>query len=271
MIPRETQKFIKDNFSKGKVVCLTGAGISAESGIPTFRGKGGMWEKYDPEIYANAEGLMRVLRERPRALVSFLVDFYSVLLEAKPNPAHLALGLLEKKSCLEAVITQNIDNLHQQAGNRNVVELHGNALRIRCMRCLKTFSLEKDRLREMIQLLKKNQNSKFRLLKIFSRYFPNCSCGGRFRIDVVLFGEALPQKELSLAYQYLDRCSLLLLVGTSLVVYPAAGLPFYAKEMGAKIIEINSEKTHFSDICDLNINGSASEVLPEIIRVLGYA
>jgi len=272
MIPGEVTDYIKNNFKKAKVVSLTGAGISAESGIPTFRGKGGLWEKYDPEIYANTEGLISTFRTQPQNLIDFIVDFYSLLLKARPNPAHLALAVLEKEHILSSIITQNIDNLHSQAGSRNVIELHGNAFRIRCMRCSKaTLTFEKDRLKEMVELLKINKHSHIKLLKILSRYFPSCDCGGRYRIDIVLFGEMLPQNELSRAYKELSNCDILLLVGTSLVVYPAASLPLYAKEKGATLIEINNEPSSFSDLCDYKIMDRAARVVPEIIKVLGYA
>lgn len=271
MISKEIRDYIKRSFKQKNVVCLTGAGISAESGIPTFRGRGGLWEKYDPQIYANAKGLTSTLRAHPQELVNFIVDFYSVLLKAHPNPAHLALCVLEKENILNAVITQNIDNLHQQAGGRNVIELHGNAFRIRCAYCLKTIVLEKDRLKEMLELIKINQDSRFKLLKVLSRYFPRCSCGGRYRIDIVLFGEELAQDKLAAAYKQLNNCNTLLLIGTSLVVYPAASLPLYAKERGAKLIEINNEPSSFSYLCDYKIMGRANEVLPEILSVLEYA
>lgn len=247
---------------------MTGAGISAESGIPTFRGKGGLWEKYDPQIYANTEGLLSRFRRYPADIVNFMVDFYSLLLKARPNPAHLALSVLEKDNILSAIITQNIDNLHQVSGSRSVIELHGNAFRIRCTECPRKITLEEDRLKEMIDLLKINQNSRIKIIKIFSRYFPRCSCGSRFRIDIVLFGEMLPEESLSQAYKQLDNSDTLLLVGTSLVVYPAASLPLYAKEKGAKLMEINNEDSAFSDFCDYQIRGRASEVLPEIVKAL---
>lgn len=268
MISKEVRNYIKDSFRKGKVACLTGAGISSESGIPTFRGKGGLWERYDPEIFANSEGLISTFRTHPQKLVDFVSDFYSVLLKAHPNPAHLALAVLEKENIISAIITQNIDNLHQRAGSRNVIELHGNAFRIRCMQCLKTINLEKDRLKELVELIKINRDSRIRLLKVLNRYFPRCNCGSRYRLDIVLFGEMLPQDALACAYKQLDSCNMLLLVGTSLVVYPAASLPLYAKERGARLIEINSEPSDLSDLCDYKIIGRASEVLPEILSVL---
>lgn len=271
MIPEETRKYIEDNFRKAKAVCLTGAGISAESGIPTFRGKGGLWEKYSPDIYATGEGLVSALRTHPQDLVDFIVDFYSVLLQARPNPAHSALAFLEKENILKAVITQNVDNLHQRAGSKNVIELHGNAFRLRCMHCPKTITLEKDRLKEMAQLLKICRSRRIKLLKILSRYFPRCKCGSRFRIDIVFFGEMLAQDALSCAYKYIEDCDVLLLIGTSLVVYPAAELPLYARKRGATLIEINNEPSALSELCDYRIMAKASEALPEILGVLGYA
>jgi len=268
MLSREAKDYIKKSFKKGKVVCLTGAGISAESGIPTFRGRGGLWEKYDPEIYANNDGLTSLFKREPQSLADFIVDFYSLLFKAHPNPGHLALFALEKEGILSSIITQNIDNLHQQAGSRNVIELHGNAYRIRCSSCLKSITLEKERLREMIELLRRKRDSRRQLLKVISRYFPLCGCGWRYRIDIVLFGEMLPEDELSRAYQRLKECSALLIVGSSLVVYPAASLPLYAKQRGAKLIEINNEPTAMSDLCDCQIKDRASKILPEIASLL---
>ncbi|MCX5708802.1 MAG: NAD-dependent deacylase [Candidatus Omnitrophica bacterium] len=260
---------VRNILKKGKIVCLTGAGISYESGIPTFRGNGGLWETYDPEVYGNMPGLVSIFRKSPEKLVGFISDFYNVLLQAKPNPAHLCLSYLEKSSLLKAVITQNIDNLHQQAGTRSIVELHGNAFRVRCRSCGATLKLEKDRVKEMVSLLKKARSSRVEVLKIFSRYCPRClKCKGRFRIDIVLFGEQLDETDLSRSRELLDDCRALLIVGSSLVVYPAASLPLYAKERGAKIIEINSQPSALSDICDFKIMGAATEILPEIIRVL---
>jgi len=269
MISQELVNYIKNEFPKGKIVCLTGAGISAESGIDTFRGKAGLWEKYDPQIYAQTEGLVSLFRKEPKKIVNFILDFYSGILQARPNPGHLALAILEKQGLLEAVITQNIDNLHQQAGSRSVIELHGNAFRIRCQNCARKITLEKDRLKEMLELLKINKDSRIKLLRVISRYFPRCVCGGRYRIDIVLFGELLPEEELNRAYKYLEKCNILLIIGTSLVVYPAAGLPLYAKERGVKLIEINSSPSALTNLCDYKIFGQAGKILPEILKILG--
>lgn len=269
MITKEIKDCLRKSVKKKKIVCLTGAGVSCESGIPPFRGKGGFWEKYNPEIYAHRKGLMYKFREEPQGLVDFVSDFYTVLLQAKPNPAHFALSLLERSGLLNSIITQNIDNLHQEAGSRAVIELHGNALRIRCMHCAMKVTFEKERLREMVRLLQSNRNSRIRLLKVLSRYFPRCrACGSRYRIDIVLFQEMLPESEVAKAHQQLDNCGLLLVVGTSLMVYPAASLPLYAKEKGARVIEINDEPSVLSDICDYKIIGKAGEILPQILEIL---
>jgi NAD-dependent deacetylase len=269
MISKEAIEYIENNFGRKKIVCLTGAGTSSESGIPTFRGEGGLWEKYDPEMYANTQGLLKIFREQPQRLADFVVDFYSLLLKARPNRAHVALSVLEKDGIINSVITQNIDNLHQEAGSRNVIELHGNAYRIRCTQCQQKITLEKDRLAEMIDLLRKNRDSRIKMLKVLSRYFPRCKCNWRYRIDIVLFGEELPFDELSHAYKELDNCKALLLIGTSLLVYPAASLPGYAKQRGVKLIEINSQDSAFSELCDYKIRGRASVVLQEILKILG--
>jgi len=265
IIPDKIENLLKEGLKKGKIVCLTGAGVSSDSGIPVFRGKGGLWEKYNPQIYASSKRLASVFNSSPEKTADFIIDFYSLFFEAKPNKAHLSLALLEKEGFLSSVITQNVDNLHQQAGSRNLIELHGNVFKIRCPDCRSSVKIEKDRMKEMIELVKSNRLSRTGLLKVFNRYFPRCVCGGRYRTDVVLFGDMLPSEELMRAYEQLGGCGVLLVAGTSLSVYPAAGLPVYAKKKGAKLIEINSESGEFSDLSDCKILGRAAEVLPEIL------
>ncbi len=259
---------LKPLLRKGKAVALTGAGISAESGVPTFRGRGGLWEKYDPEIFANAQGLLSTFRLKPVEIVDFLTDLYSVLLKAKPNPAHFALAQMQNKGILDCVITQNIDDLDSLAGLDNVYELHGNAFRLRCQRCLRKINLNREKLAALIKEMKNCRNSKWKFLKLFSQFFPKCSCKDRFRIDIVLFGEMLEQDVLSKAYQAVKNCSSLFLIGTSGVVYPAAGLPFIAKQNGAKIIEINDNPSELSFISDYQILGKAARILPLLIKDL---
>ena len=227
-------------FSRGKAVCFTGAGISQESGIPTFRGKGGLWERYDPELFATEEGLRSVLNDDPRTMARFLAELYSVLLRARPNPGHEALARMERRGMLAGVITQNIDDLHRSAGSRAVFELHGNAFRARCARCAATRALERGVLQAMVVAAGSCRTTS-RLLRVLSGVFPRCACGGRFRTDVVLFGEPLPEDQMAGAYALLEDCEALLVVGSSLSVYPAASLPEYAKQRGAALIEIDSE------------------------------
>lgn len=265
----EPLEAVREIFKKGNVVCLTGAGISYESGIPTFRGKGGLWETYDPEVYGNMPGLISVFRNDPEKFVAFVNDFYSVLLKAKPNRAHVALAYLEKSGLVKAVITQNIDNLHQRCGTRNVIELHGNAFRVRCEKCGAALILEADRVREMLSLLQRQRDSSVALRRIFSRYCPRCAgCSGRFRIDIVLFGEMLPEQAMQKSFELIDTCRTLVVVGSSLVVYPAASLPQYAKERGVRLIEINPEPSALSDLSDYKLIGSAADILPELVRTL---
>jgi len=268
--PLSENNFIEESifpeFKKGKVVALTGAGISEESGIPTFRGENGLWARYDPNLFASPEGLLSVLKERPQRIVDFLGDLYTTLFKARPNPAHLALMELEKRKILSCVITQNIDNLHQDAGSKKVWELHGNAFRLRCNNCGKIKYLNKDEVVKVIKQLKRSSDSRLRILKTLGRLFPRCACKGRFRIDVVLFGELLPPGVLENAYQEIENCSLLLMIGTSGSVYPAATLPIYAKERGIKILEINSEPSNLSLISDYRLMGKAGEILPGLAK-----
>ena len=268
-LSKKDRDYIKRIFKKGRITCLTGAGISAESGIPTFRGKGGLWEKYDPETFAYTEGLIRLFRNEPEKLVDFVADFYNVLLEAPPNAAHYCLAALEKEGVLQGLITQNIDNLHQLAGTRRICELHGNAFRLRCSGCGSKISLERERLKELAQLLRVNRDSRIKILKTLSRYFCRCaSCRSRYRIDIVLFGEELSRAELTLAYKFVDESSSLMVIGCSLEVYPAAALPSYAKEKGLNLLEINNAPTSFSRLCDYHIIGNAAEILPKMMEAV---
>ncbi len=273
MLTSQQAKYLKDAFRNGRVVCFTGAGISVESGIPAFRGTGGLWERYDPEVYAYPRGLAGLIQRDPDALIGFLSELYSTLLQAQPNLAHTALGVLERQGLLEGVITQNVDNLHTVAGNRGVIELHGNAFRYRCNRCGAGFMLERDRAREMVSLLGRAKGSRRELLRVLSRYLVRCErsgCGGRMRTGVVLFGEDLPEDAVASAYALLDKADTVLVVGSSMEVYPAAGMPLYAKDRGAALIEVNMEHTPLTEICDLHIPALASAALPEVLRIVTH-
>ena len=197
-------------------VALTGAGISAESGIPTFRSKGGLWEKYDPTVYASIE----MFRRDPSKYWEIRGDFIRGYDRFRPNAAHLALAELETAGILRQVITQNIDGLHRKAGSRNVVEIHGSLREINCLQCAKQY-LAPD---------------------VPDGSPPTCSCGGVLKPNTVLFGESLPPQALEDASREAQTCRTMLVIGTSAVVYPAAALPSLAGRNGATIIEVNIER-----------------------------
>ena len=197
-------------------VALTGAGISAESGIATFRSKDGLWEKYDPMVYASFEAF----REDPAKYWTIRGEFIRDYDTYEPNKAHLALAELEKMNLLRHVITQNIDGLHKKAGNQNVTEIHGSLRETYCLQCGKEFIAP----------------------HVPEGLPPYCECGGVLKPNTVLFGEQLPQGALETAYHESSTCKLMLVIGTSAVVQPAASLPVLAQQKGAKIVEVNIER-----------------------------
>lgn len=219
-------------------VVLTGAGISAESGIPTFRSLGGLWEKYDPAVYASIE----VFRKDPSKYWILRGDFIRNYDSYQPNNAHLALAGLEQMGIVRCVITQNIDGLHKKADSKHVIEVHGSLREIYCLACGKAY----------------------RVPHIPGGTPPYCSCGGVLKPNTVLFGEQLPRDALTKAQEESAWCKIMLLVGTSAVVQPAASLLFLAKQNGAQIIEINIEKV-FPD-ADYFIMKKAGIALPMIVE-----
>lgn len=242
--PAEAARVIK---GRGGVVALTGAGISVDSGIPDFRSPGGIWEKYEPAEYATIGAFMA----DPAKVWNMFRDLGAPLERARPNPGHLALKALEDLGHLTAVITQNIDNLHTEAGCGRVIELHGNAGRFLCMEC-------------------RREHPRAAVEGSELGWPPACPrCGGLIKPDVVLFGEALPHKAISDAYEATAAARVLLTVGTSGIVSPANTIPYLAKKHGASIIEVNLEETVLTrSVSDYFVKGSASEVLPEIVRCL---
>lgn len=230
------------------VVAFTGAGISSESGIPTYRGEGGLWNTYDPNRYAN----IAHFRQNPAYYWNFFKDVrYPVLKKAKPNRAHTALAELEKMGKLESVITQNIDGLHQEAGSTRVIELHGTTRIIHCVDCSQEYVFD-----DVFALLEKELP-------------PLCKkCRGILRPAVVFFGESLDPEVLQLAYDEVNSCDFLLAVGSSLVVYPAADLPVRAKQAGAMLAIVNIDPTPLDDMADFIIHGQAGRVLSDVIGLL---
>ncbi|MDI6874766.1 SIR2 family NAD-dependent protein deacylase [Candidatus Solincola sp.] len=234
-------------------VAFTGAGVSAESGIPTFRGDEGIWKEYPPALYGNLLGLALAFLFRPRRLAGLASGILDTLLRARPNPCHRVLARLEEEGRLRAVITQNIDGLHQAAGSRQVLELHGNAFRLRCVRCGRRTEVERERAWGVLETLREAGNRR-RLLKSMREYTLPCgSCGGRTRPDVVLFGEGLPPAEFNRSLEEAGRCRLMLVLGTSAVVYPAAMIPRVALEGGARLVVVDPSRTALTSQAHLHI------------------
>ncbi|MBI5579076.1 MAG: NAD-dependent deacylase [Deltaproteobacteria bacterium] len=221
-------------------VALTGAGISVESGIPTFRSKGGLWEKFDPAVYASIE----VFRQDPSKYWSIRGEFIRNYDDYSPNAGHLALAELETMGLLRHVITQNIDGLHRKAGSRNVTEIHGSLREIFCVRCGK----------------------EYRAPKIPEGMPPLCVCGGVLKPNTVLFGESLPPQALETASRQAGTCKVMLVIGTSAVVQPAASLPFVARQNGARIVEVNIQNAF--PAADFRIAEKAGVALSGIVAEL---
>lgn len=246
-------------------MAFSGAGVSEESGIPTFRDPGGLWDRFDPlelgggDIFTSMFGGAAI----PQAAVDFVAEMVAVLERAHPNPGHYALGELEKMGILRSVITQNIDNLHREGGNTRIIEVHGNLFRLVCMACGSKLLLSRDELfalgRELVELMMKGDLQG--IVKLVSR----CpECGGPCRLDVVGFGE--PVQDMGLAMSEARDADVLLILGTSGMVYPAAYIPEHAKKTGAKLVEINATGIYFSDLVDVGIVGKSGEVLPPIVE-----
>lgn len=240
--------------SSAYAVAFTGAGVSAESGIPTFRGDEGIWREYPPAVYGNLPGLALAFLFRRHRLASLASQVLTTLLEASPNPCHHALARLEREGLLQAVITQNVDDLHRMAGSTRVLELHGNAFRLRCSRCGLCVDADRDRARQARDRLLQPNITRRALLAALREYAGTCAaCGGRTRPDVVLFGESLPVETLNQAMEEASRCDLLLVLGTSSVVYPAAVIPRMALESGARLVEVNPQASSISALAHLRI------------------
>lgn len=224
-----------------ELVAFTGAGVSAESGVPTFRGPEGIWTKFNPEELANMKAFMK----NPALVWEWYAHRRTIMNAVRPNPAHVALADLERIVPRMTVITQNVDNLHRRAGSKRVFELHGNIGRSYCMQCGKPHP--------DIALPEKGS-------------VPRCACGGTIRPDVVWFGEMLPEDEWDASVSAASTADVFLSIGTSAVVYPAASLPHLAKRSGAVLVEVNPEPTPLTESADWFLQGPAGEILPELCR-----
>ena len=222
-------------------LALTGAGISVESGIPDFRSAGGLWSKYDPSEYATIDAF----RANPERVWEMLREMNKVVDAAKPNDAHTGMGELETMGYLHGIITQNVDNLHQEGGSMNVIEYHGNSSTLSCLWC----------------------GSRYKARDKRTEHPPKCACSRVLKPDVIFFGEAIPAEAMEQSFDLASRARVLLVVGTSAVVSPVNTIPGLAKRNGATVIEINKESTHLTEsITDIFCRGSAGKIIPEIVR-----
>ena len=232
---------IKDHIKDiEKIVFVTGAGISQESGIPTFRGKDGLWRNYDAMKLATIDAFY----DNPKLIWEWYNERRKNIFAAQPNLGHKAIAELEKYTEV-VVLTQNIDGLHQKAGSSEVLELHGSIIKIKCSVC----------------------DFKDEIITEFSEVPPLCKCGNILRPDVVWFGESLPQDIWQKAMVFASQCDLMIIAGTSLVVSPANTLPIYAKQNNAILIEINPENTEMSSEMDLIIRNTSAITLPEFVSM----
>jgi NAD-dependent deacetylase len=222
-------------------IALTGAGISVESGIPDFRSAGGLWSKYDPADYAT----ITAFRQNPEKIWDMLREMDALVSQAKPNAAHIGMGDLEKMGYLHCIITQNVDNLHQAGGARNVIEYHGNSSTLSCLWCGRQYQAKEKR----------------------SERIPRCECRRVLKPNVIFFGEPIPVEALNRSFQLAASAEALMVVGTSAVVSPANTIPSIAKDRGARIIEVNLERTHLTDtITDIFLQGKAGEIIAALVE-----
>ncbi len=233
----------------GNNIIFTGAGISTESGIPDFRSKGGLWDKFTPiyfdEFMASKDARIEYWKRK-----SLL---YHDLVKAEPNPAHIAVAELYKMRKISAVITQNIDGLHQKAGvpGEKVIELHGNTMRARCMSCYKVSSIHDAQKRVEAGDLA-----------------PECECGGYLKPDTISFGQSMPEKEVARAVELSESADFFMVIGSTLLVHPAAGMPNLAKNNGAFLAMVNMSETSYDNIFDALIYDKAGKTLTEILSAV---
>jgi NAD-dependent deacetylase len=254
-----------------RIGILTGAGISAESGIPTFRGKDGLWNKYEPSQLATPEAFFR----EPELVWKWYLWRMEKIAKAKPNPGHYAISNLERLKPNFLLITQNVDGLHRLAGSKKLVELHGNIFTGKCRFCGRKYSEEE--FKELYPFADREFLSSITQEELQDRVFkeveqgnlPKClNCGEIVGPGVVWFGESLEPEVLEKAFSFAQESQLFFSVGTSSVVQPAASIPLVAKRAGAVLVEVNPEETPISPYCDFVFRDSASRILPQLLSYL---
>ena len=236
------EKALKIIKNSKHLTAFTGAGISVESGIPPYRGKNGIWNKYDPKLFD-----YDFFKTKPKDSWELLRKVYfGVIGQAKPNPAHFALAEMEEQGIVKAIITQNIDNLHQEAGSKVVYEFHGNSKYLICNKCKKRYKVSEVDINQII---------------------PKCeACRGLLKPDFVFFGESIPSFAYEKSVEQANLADVFLIIGTTGMVIPAAYIPQQAKRNGVTIIEINTQETQYTNtITDIFLQGKASEILGQLI------
>jgi len=234
-------------FGSRHAIALTGAGISTESGIPDFRGEGGIWEKYKPEIYGTIQSFLN----DPSKFWKMAEEIAPTLFNAEPNSGHHAIAFLEKSNIIKGIITQNVDELHQKAGAVLVYEIHGNINRLSCLGCRASYTKER-----ILHKLKKEKNLP-----------PSCDfCGAPLKPSVVLFGENLPNFEKYMSIDLAKKSDVMLIAGSSLSVAPVCDLPLYTLREKGKLIIVNDEPTSLDERAEVVINDKIGVILPLIVE-----
>ena len=234
-----------------KIVVFVGAGLSTESGIPDFRSPGGVWDKYDPEDFYFQNFISD--RSKREKYWEMATEMYEAMKDAKPNDGHMAVAELERLGKLDCLITQNIDGLHFKAGNseNKVLELHGTAMHVSCLDCHRRY--DRAPIQDRIAAGEKA---------------PQCdSCGGLLKPATISFGQAMPERETAEAFRRSADCDVFIVIGSSLVVYPAAQMPVVAKQSGAKLVIVNRDETACDKRADVIINGQAGTIMAAILKV----
>lgn len=240
-----------DRISKTeRIAVLSGAGMSTESGLPDFRSRDGLWRQYRPEELASVDALIH----RPLLFYEFYRFRLELLEQAAPNPAHRALVELERQGRLEAIVTQNVDGFHTEAGSQCVTEIHGTLRKARCHECGRVYP-----------------NTLLKRPVADLAAAPRCQCGGAIRPGVVLFGEMLPYEALNRAIEAMDVCDGLLIIGSSLQVHPAAALPQRVLERRRPLWIVNLTPTPYDDVAEIVIHAKAGDVLPQVVAGLTHA
>ncbi len=242
----EASEFLDLLKEKAPGVVLTGAGASVPSGIPDFRGPSGLWKKIDPKVF-DIEFFFR----EPLASWEHFIEVFKLIEQARPNPVHTVLANLENDGLIEAIITQNIDGLHQKAGSKKVIELHGNAFFTTCLKCSHRIPTK-----EIVNVI------------LLEKTVVHKGCGGLLKPEVVYFGEPLPNNAIMEAYRLAMKTRLFVVIGSSLVVYPAGYIPLLAKEHGAYLVIINLGKSALDDVADWKIEVDASLFFNEIEKLM---